>query len=298
MSKKGLIVISYYDRRPLHNLIELLRSISRYPGGGEFEICVVVNRTKEEAIHLPEEFSSIPIEYRHNVGMNIGAWDHGWRTHQDFQDYLFLQDECYIVRENWLAGYRSALDDPQVGMVGESLNVSWDQPWPKLREYAEKWPLVEHSIGSRSVNRVDFYLNFFREHEIYPGETGKHLRSVVWFAPGTVLRKIDGFFVGRNYGECIASEIAASKKVEALGLRVVQADPQEFFYIRCLEYNQDRPGAPYTHNAKYVNYASVQRMLEAKDARIQKFKMQSFHPIACVRAGRYGFGFFKRKHTR
>ena len=302
MSKKGLVVISYYDRRPIHNLLELIHSISQYPAGGEFDICVVVNRTKDEEVRLPAEFAWIPVEYRHNVGMNIGAWDHGWRTHQGYQDYLFLQDQCYVVRENWLGGYRSVLENPEVGMVGESLNMAWDEPWAELRKLAENWPLPEHTIGGKPVNRADFYLSFFREHEIYPGQTGKHLRSVIWFVSAAVLGKIDGFLVGRNYGECIAAEITASKKVEALGLQVVQADKEEFFYIRDLEYNQDRPGAPYTHNAKYVNYASVHRILKVKDAEIHELKSElhrlkrkGFRAVAAVRTGRYGFGLFRRR---
>lgn len=276
-SEKSLVVISYYDRRPAHNLLSLIDSISKHRAGGEFDMCVIVNRTKEESLRLPPEYSWIPVDYRHNLGMNIGAWDHGWRTHQDgYKNYLFLQDECYVIRDNWLAAYTGVLENSEIGMIGESLNMLWDKPWPKLREFFAKHPLPEHTIVGEPVNRVDFYLTFFREHDIDPGQSGKHLRSVIWFISGDVLRKIDGFLVGRNYGECIAAEIAASKKVEALGLRLEQINEEEFFYIRHLEYNQDQPGSRYSHNVKYVDYASVQRLLEAKEAEIQKLKMRRF----------------------
>lgn len=262
MNQKALIVISYYDRRPLNNLVELLYSIKTHSAGGELDVCIVVNRTKNEKICLPSEFSSIPVEYRHNLGMNIGAWDYGWRKYRGYQDYLFLQDECYVVRNDWLKSYRSVAEKQTIGMIGESLNGLWDQSWEKLREVFSDSELPEHSVAGQKVNRVDFYLNFFKEHAILPGKTGRHLRSVIWFFPGPVLEKMDGFLIGRNYGECIAAEIAASRKVEMIGLNVVQAHDEEFHYIRHLEYNQDRPGGAYSHNVKYVNFASIKTLLE------------------------------------
>jgi hypothetical protein len=278
MNDKSLVVISYYDRRPINNLLELIGSFSEHPAGDEFDVCVVVNRTNNEVLCVSADYPSIFIHYRHNIGMNIGAWDYGWRIHPGYANYLFLQDECYVIRNDWLLGYRSVLENPEVGMVGESVNSFWDKPWPELRELFSKVPLPEHRVDSKTVNRVDFYLKFFREHGVRPGPTGKHLRSVVWFFPGAVLKEIDGFLIGRNYGECIAAEIATSKKVEALGLGVVQANQQEeFFYIRHLEYNQDSPGSPYAHDVKYVDYASVRRLLEAKEEAVWpllKFKVQ------------------------
>jgi hypothetical protein len=231
-------------------------------------------------LSIPPEYFGITIHYRHNIGMNIGAWDHGWRIHPGYENYLFLQDECYIIRDNWLSEYRSILENPEVGMVGESLNTLWDRPWAELRELFTKVSLPEHMVDGHTLNRVDFYLKFFREQGVPPGLTGKHLRSVVWFLPGTVLKKIDGFLIGRNYGECIGAEIATSKKVEALGLGVVQADKQkEFFYIRHLEYNQDYPGAPYAHDVKYVNYASVRRLLESRETELWQLLKLKFRRL-------------------
>jgi hypothetical protein len=264
MYDKCLLVISYYDRHPLSNLTELLQSILQYPAGGEFDVCIIVNRTKEDQITLPDEYSSIPVRYRYNIGMNIGAWDHGWRQCPNYRDYLFMQDECYVIRDQWLAGFRSALQDPKVGMVGESLNNGWSRPWAELRKNFEALPMPGHFINGRAANRVDCYLDFLHRNQVQPGKTARHLRSVVWFFPGAVLKKIDGFLIGRNYGECIAAEIATSKKVESIGLDITQAREEEFFYIRHLEYNQDRPGAAYTHDVNYVSYASVRKLIEAR----------------------------------
>jgi hypothetical protein len=277
MIDKTLVVISYYDRRPIHNLLELTESLHQYPAGQEFDVCVIVNRTKNELISIPQ-LSSAAIHYRHNVGMNIGAWDHGWRICSGYKSYLFLQDECYVIRDNWLARYQAVLERPNVGMVGESLNRLWDKPWRELRKLFANIILPEHQIEAKCVNRVDFYLEFLKAHGVDPRVGGRHLRSVVWFLSAEVLQAIDGFLIGRNYGECIAAEIAASKKVEALGLAVVQANEQEeFFYIRHLEYNQDSPGSPYAHDVKYVDYASVRRLIDSKEHELWplvKLKMQ------------------------
>jgi hypothetical protein len=277
MIDKTLVVISYYDRRPIHNLLELTESLHQYPAGQEFDVCVIVNRTKNELISIAQ-LSSTAIHYRHNVGMNIGAWDHGWRICSGYKSYLFLQDECYVIRDNWLARYQAVLERPNVGMVGESLNRLWDKPWRELRKLFANIILPEHQIEAKCVNRVDFYLEFLKAHGVDPRVGGRHLRSVVWFLSAEVLQAIDGFLIGRNYGECIAAEIAASKKVEALGLAVVQANEQEeFFYIRHLEYNQDSPGSPYAHDVKYVDYASVRRLIDSKEQELWplvKLKMQ------------------------
>jgi hypothetical protein len=265
MTDKTLVVISYYDRRPIHNLLELIESLYQYPAGAEFDVCVIVNRTKNELISVPQ-LPPASIYYRHNVGMNIGAWDYGWRSCAAYKDYLFLQDECYVIRDNWLAGYRDALERPNVGLAGESLNLLWDRRWTELRKMFADIVLPEHKIEGQCVNRVDFYLDFLKTNRVDPGRAGKHLRSVVWFLSADILKKIDGFLIGRNYGECIAAEIATSKKVEALGLDCVQVNEhEEFFYIRHLEYNQDSPGCPYAHDIKYVDYASVRRLVESKE---------------------------------
>jgi hypothetical protein len=257
------VVVSYYDRRPAGNLLALLESMHRYPAGADWQACVVVNRTTDCPLALPEG-NRIDIEYRPNLGMNIGAWDHGWRRYPGFQHYLFLQDECYVVRAGWLDAYLQAAAPPGVGMVGESLNRMWDHPWAVVRERLGNDRLPEHGSSPDGSNRVDFYCRQLREWGVEPGLTGRHLRSVAWFLSGPVLERMNGFFIGRNYGECIASEIAASRKLESLGLKVVQAAEEEFFYIRHLEYNQDYPGAPFSHDVKYVSYSSVKRMLEGR----------------------------------
>jgi hypothetical protein len=288
MQRNALVVISYYDRHPIDNLSQLLKTLMQHPAGGEFDICIVVNRTKEEKISLPDEYAGVPILYRHNLGMNIGAWDHGWRTYPDYRYYLFLQDECYVIRDHWLAGFTSILDDPRIGFVGESLNAAWDRAWTELaRRFGDSF-MPGHFVKGRPANRIDSYLSFLEQHGVDPGATGRHLRALVWFCSAAVLKEINGFLIGRNYGECIAAEIAASKQVESVGLKIAQVRDEEFFYVRHLEYNQDRPGGPYTHNVDYVSYASVRRLLEARERDIRYLfwsKLQKFRGLKRIRFG-------------
>lgn len=157
--------------------------------------------------------------------------------------------ECYVVRKNWLAAFRRRGAEPGIGMIGESLNESWDRSWRDLRREQEGVLLTEHRIDGKCVNRVDYYLKFFGEVGIAPGPSGRHLRSLVWYFRGDVLSRIGGFPQGRNYAECIAAEIGVSKRVEGLGLRVEQLDDEPFRYIRHREWNQDHRGAPFTHSS-------------------------------------------------
>jgi len=161
-------------------------------------------------------------------------------------------------------------------MIGESINKLWDCPWNNLRSKLKKSILPEHSIEGKRVNRVDFYLDFFKRNTVQPGSSGRHLRSVIWCFSGIALEKLDGFLIGLNYGECIGAEIAASKKVEFLGYKVLQSHDEEFHYIRHLEYNQDHVGAPFSHNVKYVNYASVQQLLKLENENCGKRKINKF----------------------
>lgn len=247
-SSSALVVISYYDRRPVDDLHQLLKTIREYAAGIDFNICVVVNSTSETRLNLDIE---LPIEvlYRSNLGMNIGGWDYGGRNHRSYDDYLFLQDECYVVRKGWLAAFRRRGEEVGIGMVGESINQSWDRSWDELHRQQEGVVLPDHVIDSKGVNRVDYYLKYFIDASIDPGLGGRHLRSLVWYFRGDVLSQLGGFPIGRNYAECIAAEIGVSKRVESLGLRVEQVDKEPFRYIRHREWNQDGPGAPFTHSS-------------------------------------------------
>jgi len=252
-----LVVVSFYDRRQTDELYDLLGSLGRNSAGCAFDVLVVVNQARQVPIELPPTPFKADVIYRENTGMNIGAWDAGWRHSQDYMYCVFLQDECLVQQDGWLRALIERIDAPGVGMVGESLNLKWDKPWADLERINTGAFMPDHLIDGRPAERVQVYLHYMRKWGIDPGKSGRHLRSLVWAFRRDVLERIDGFPVGVNYGECIAAEISVGRAVEALGLSVAQCGEKEFTFIWHREWNQDRPGQPYSHsrsNGKHVSY--------------------------------------------
>lgn len=230
---RHLVVVSFYEPRGTEPLERLLTALRSTPAGAAFDVALVVNRDDiaigpltgwRERVHQQVD----AILERPNTGMNIGAWDFGWRALDAYGGYLFLQDDCILKTSDWLGAFVSAAADPSVGLVGESWNSGWDRAWPAMRKLVSKHALREHLINNRPANRVDLYLDFMRRHGVSPGERGGHLRALCWFARRDTLLAINGFLHGANYGECIAAEIAATKQVQALGLQAVQLADQPF----------------------------------------------------------------------
>jgi hypothetical protein len=61
----------------------------------------------------------------------------------------------------------------------------------------------------------------------------------VWFFPGTMLRLLGGFPVGANRGECVAAEIAVSRKIVSLGYRFDQICEPPFSFFGHSEWRSD-----------------------------------------------------------
>lgn len=255
------VVVSFYDRRPLEPLRQLLDSLDQFDAGLPARRILVVNATGGQSLpHDVRNRFDVVVE-RPNTGMNIGAWDAGWRAHQGHSHYLFLQDECLAVREGWM---RAVVDriDSGAGIVGESLNRNWDRPWDELRDRMKGPPMPEHLIeGVPSGDRVAVYLHHIRRFGVDPGASGVHLRSLVWGLSGAMLEALGGFPQGSNYGECIAAEIGVSRAVVAQGGRIEELGPVPFHWFRHQEWNQDVPGGPFTH--KPLQLREMQRLKEA-----------------------------------
>jgi hypothetical protein len=229
--------------------------MAAHPAGAPMDVLIVVNQTRDE--HIGQLNVPFPFEvaYRENLGMNIGAWEAGWRLQPNRPAYLFLQDECLIVRENWLQAFVERCLEPKVGLVGESFNPAWDAPWARLAAMHAAARLPDHFIDGRPTARVDTYLHHMARWGVHPGASGRHLRSTVWAASGEALREIDGFPIGSNYGECIAAELAVSRKIENAGFELVQVREPAFYFIRHREWNQDLPGAEFYHSKKPIGDA-------------------------------------------
>lgn len=227
-----LIVISHYNARPAGDLVALLDSIHSVPSGWPYHVRVVVNQEVLTPLDLPKKFDKVDVFYRQNTGYNIGAWDFGWRISPEYQSYLFLQEECRVVHEEWLKSFVEKASLPSNGLVGECLSVDWDLPWETLAEVTKDHRFTEHLVDGKAAGRVPCYLDFFQRHGIDPGPKGDHIQSLILFIRRQVLQAIHGFPVGTNFGESIAAEIGISKKVQALGLKICQVKEEPFSYIQ------------------------------------------------------------------
>ena len=247
-SRKGFdvfaVIVSFYDQRSAGPLRRLIRSMSEFDAGLDHRLVLVVNQGSGRAHRVPVVADAIRID-RPNEGMNIGAWDAGWRANRDAEGCLFLQDDCVVVRDGWLRAFVDAAERGP-SLVGESLNENWDRPWDELRTDRGGVRLREHLLDGRPANRVDVYLDFMRRNGIDPGPTGAHLRGLVWYLPRSALEALQGFPIGRNYGECIAAEIAVSRRVAELGLQFAQVAPEPFTYVQHGGWDPRHPQRPIT----------------------------------------------------
>jgi hypothetical protein len=230
-----LIVISYYFSRPDKNLFDLLLSLKKVFAG---RIVVIVNSDNNVSWSSP--IDGVVFKYNKNVGMNIGAWNRGYLDNPDANFYLFLQDECFVKRADFFYSILAKFEsEPDIGLLGESINCKWDIDWATLSESALNSLEADHLIDDRVVRRVDMYLHMMRFWGVNPGSSGRHLRSLVWALPGRVMRELGGFPIGQNKGECIASEIAVSRKIVNLGYRVEQFDLNPFTFFGHREWRAD-----------------------------------------------------------
>lgn len=280
---KPMVIVSFYDRRPLEPLVALLESMSKHPAGIDHDMLLVVNSTGE--MRLPDVVAAKAqgVIYRPNSGMNIGAWDGGWRHARGRPFYLFLQDECFVSRDGWLSAYQQKLEEVG-GIVGESLNAGWNKPWPQLRDTVGSNMLPEHLVNGIPANRVDCYLDFMARNGIDPGETGAHLRSLVWALSGGLMERLGGFPIGANYGECIAAEIGVSRRIVDLGSGITQLAVVHFYAVRHREWNQDAPGGAWTHKPLLLTENS---RLKARVAELERYYSQPRMRDVCGVAGNW-----------
>jgi hypothetical protein len=225
-----LVVISHYNVWETEQLIALLDQIANIPAGYPFRLRIVVNQARPQPLQLPGRHSGIEVLYRENTGFNIGAWEHGWRTGPPFDIYLFLQEECRIARPNWLLPYVRQVQNGKIGLLGEQ--IGWDSTWRFLQDYSgnycQSWGTL---VDGRRVDMASYYMDFLERNGIPRGSKGDHLQTLILATTKPVLEAVNGFTMGTHYHEAVASEIAISKKVQALGLRIKQAGLLPFTYI-------------------------------------------------------------------
>lgn len=228
--KSALVVISHYNAWPTTNLIKLLDQIAQVPAGHPFRCRVVVNQAEAKSLVLPDRFADVEVLYRENTGFNIGAWELGWRQMPSADYYLFLQEECQILRPNWLKIFLDLLDNPKVGLVGESLSY-WGYSWQRADYYWRNLILRPTLDARGEILLMDAKREVLAKRQIPHGKTVDHLQSLILAARREVLEAIDGFVIERSYAHAIGAEFAVSKQVQALGLQIRQVGIKPFRYI-------------------------------------------------------------------
>ncbi len=219
----NLFIISYYRERDRKYLDSLIKQLSIF----NCTIAVVINIDNYKKIDF-EKNNRILILKRKNEGMNIGAWNAGYKYFNDFDNYFFFQDECFIKKNSFYDNYLNLLNNKKVGIVGESINIKWSRPWEEIEKSSLNYNI---KINSNIFKRVSFYKYQLDKWNISLGKSGLHLRSLNLAMTKKNLESINGFNIGKSKEECIAAEIAISKKILNLNLSVAQANYNHFYYI-------------------------------------------------------------------
>ena len=237
-----LVVISHYNAWSTDQLVALLDQVASVPAGTLFDTCVVVNQAVPGTLDLPDRHAHVPVLYRENTGYNIGAWDHGRCANPGYDCYLFLQEECRIVRPGWLEAHRRLAMRPEIGLVGESMQ--WQgRGWNRLDWEYRRSPF-DRPVDGKRVSYPAGIRAALKAAGLPEGRTGAHLQSLVLCARAPVLEAIGGFPIGGSYGEAVTAEVTISKRVEALGLQVREVGPGSFRYILHPQWHRRQGIAP------------------------------------------------------
>ena len=211
------VVVSTWIGNPSDYICSLVDSLKRYNAGAPHDLYLCANGESYQAPpNVLNSFTKIFV--RENTGFNLGAWDYAWRLLPQYVNYLFMQDDCYIKKDNWLQDFIQCFYSiDHCGLAGEYLNRSWDMPWTELTGADGK-----HKVSRKKRERAGFYIETLRKWGIPKGETASHLTSVVHFTSRKVLEEVDGYIIVDDYHEAIAAEIAFSKKIRNKGYEIVQ----------------------------------------------------------------------------
>jgi hypothetical protein len=238
--KPALVIVSHYNAWPTDQLVALLDQMQAIPPGHPFRCRVVVNQAEDKPLELPSRHSAVEVFYRENVGYNIGAWEYGWRQPSDADEFLFLQEECQILRPNWLRAFLELVSRPEIGLVGET--VIWrGYLWDRVDYYEGVYNYPDDDDGGPMLTLTQGVRKFLARKGIVPGPTGEHVQSLVIAARRDVLEAVGGFLVGRNKAEAIASEVAISRAVVAKGLKLRQIGIMPFRYILHPQWDLGKP---------------------------------------------------------
>jgi hypothetical protein len=224
MNKNITVVISNYAPRGeflLNNLINQLINLVD-------QIIVVINDDYCNKIQIKVSKKITRLK-RPNTGMNIGGWNDAIDFCQNSDYVIFLQDECKLIRSDFVENYKSILSQSNIGMVGESINPKWDCEWSEIEKSKLNYK-IKLSNGEIKT-RVTYYLECMKNWGVKPGTHSTHLRALVWGFNKIGLETLGGFPIGINKEECIAAEIAVSRKVIQNGMEFRQSSFNSFSFF-------------------------------------------------------------------
>lgn len=215
------VVISTWTGSPQENLYRLLSSMQHYDAGTDYSLHLCANGTSYRLPdHLAGRFTTVMV--RENTGYNLGAWDYAWRKLSDHTYFLFLQDDCYVRKHNWVSDFITCFrSHKRCGLVGEHLNKGWDYPWSELIA-DEQDHRTKDRFDKKKKDRARYYLKTLKDWGYDPCKTARHITTVVQFTSIEVLKAVNGYDVADSYQEAIAAEIGFSKKIEAKGYQIRQ----------------------------------------------------------------------------
>lgn len=229
---KTCIIICYWTGRSTQKLHQLLNQMLKIDAGTAFDLAIVCNGGDENPLTLPKKFDPLKpkIFNRENIGLNIMAWDYGWRIVGDYDYYFFLQDECFLKKTGWVSEfeYRMSLDQG-IGLLGEC--IMWDNmSWQFIRQATDR-DLGTDWFPKDSVHPLDFYQSYMTQRGISTTEIGTHLQSLILFTKSSILQEIGGFPLCASYQEAIACEIAISRLIASKGYRLSKVKDESFVMI-------------------------------------------------------------------
>ncbi|MBM3349708.1 MAG: hypothetical protein FJY58_08435 [Betaproteobacteria bacterium] len=235
-----LLIVSnddnFSENKNNHSLQQKVRDVVRanFSGARNYECSEPINHPR-----------SIKHALRPNIGMNLGAWDIGWRLPNNHEHFMFMQDETFIKRSSWLASFLSKLTRETVQthrsvILGESWNRRWDRPWHEISKLPINYEIkLSTKTGKVSLKRTEFYEKLLERWKIPIPRSGGHLRSLIAFTNRFTLESIGGFRLGHHKEQCIAAEMAMSFATIANSGIVKQISDIPFHYIGHTEWVAD-----------------------------------------------------------
>jgi len=214
MKPDTCVIVSYYEALPIASLQNLLASL-RATRPDRFDLVVVVNQTKDDHDPFLTAAEGFRVLFRENRGLNIGAWDHGWRQSPGYLYYLFLQEGCEVRDADWLERYRRPLSRRR-GVVGDCLVI-----WPSWTVFENRYPPIGQTIREQAARR-----GWDR------GKTPTHVQTVAVGARAAVLEALNGFPVSDDKIEAVGGEVLFSRRAVERGFSLGQVSWRHYGVFR------------------------------------------------------------------